>query len=137
MPKSKIRDRVNPQVQQKQDVQGQLQVKQTRIYQAPIPPPEAMAKYEELQPGFADRILAMAEKEGDHRREAESKIIRLSYWNDFIGKAFAFASVLSICGLCLYAYSIGYATQATTLGTTVMIGLAGVFIYKRGDNDKK
>lgn len=38
----------------------------------PIPPPEVLLQYNELLPGSADRILAMAEQESAHRRSIES-----------------------------------------------------------------
>ncbi len=40
-------------------------------FQGPIPPPEILSNYEQLQPGAADRILAMAESETRHRQEME------------------------------------------------------------------
>lgn len=37
------------------------------FYQGPIPPPEVLEKYEKISPGFADRIVKMAEIEQEHR----------------------------------------------------------------------
>ena len=41
-------------------------------FSGPIPPPEILAKYEELKPGFAERIIKMAEEQGKHRRLLET-----------------------------------------------------------------
>jgi uncharacterized membrane protein len=42
-------------------------------HRGPVPSPETFAKYEQILPGAADRLLTMAEKEGDHRRALELK----------------------------------------------------------------
>lgn len=43
-------------------------------YSGIIPHPSIIAGYEDILPGSADRILSMAEKEGEHRRSLEKKI---------------------------------------------------------------
>ena len=45
-------------------------------YSGPIPPPHTLASYEEIQPGFADRIIKMAETETAHRHEMEEKALK-------------------------------------------------------------
>ena len=40
-------------------------------FSGPIPPPNIIKGYEEVLPGSADRILAMAEKQSNHRQEME------------------------------------------------------------------
>lgn len=47
----------------------------TEQFQGPIPPPQILAGYEQLLPGAADRILAMAEKETAHRQIMEEKAL--------------------------------------------------------------
>ena len=39
----------------------------------PVPPAEEIARYEQVMPGAADRIFAMAEQEQQHRHQAESE----------------------------------------------------------------
>lgn len=46
----------------KKEVKEALMVIRGEMYSGPIPPPEALARYEEIQPGAADRIIKMAEK---------------------------------------------------------------------------
>ena len=41
------------------------------FFVGPLPDPAALAEYEQIKPGFADRIVVMAEKESAHRRELE------------------------------------------------------------------
>jgi len=35
----------------------------------PIPPPDILQGYDNILPGLADRIVSMAEAEGNHRRD--------------------------------------------------------------------
>src|SRR6266436_1948045 len=41
----------------------------------PLPEPEVLARFDSVKPGFAERIVAMAETEGAHRRALEVKVI--------------------------------------------------------------
>lgn len=44
---------------------------QSMNYSGPIPPPDIIKDYENILPGSADRIISMAEKQADHRRDIE------------------------------------------------------------------
>lgn len=46
-----------------------------RITSGPIPSPEVFREYEDILPGSADRILAMAELQQAHRHSLESDVI--------------------------------------------------------------
>ncbi|MCE2488443.1 MAG: DUF2335 domain-containing protein [Anaerolineae bacterium] len=54
-------------------------------YSGPIPPPSALAKYEEIMPGSADRILRMAETQAQHRQSLESTVIASDVWTERAG----------------------------------------------------
>jgi uncharacterized membrane protein len=66
---------------QRRDVQKphpkkeQAIVQATTHYQGPIPPPQLLKQYDEISPGFADRIIRMAESETAHRQQAENKAL--------------------------------------------------------------
>ena len=46
-------------------------------WQGPLPPPDALALYDQIVPGGADRLLTMAEKGHQHRIDQESAQIEL------------------------------------------------------------
>ena len=46
-------------------------------YSGPIPPPDALKGYEDVCPGSADRILAMAEREAVHRHKYETEVLEI------------------------------------------------------------
>lgn len=57
---------------------GQIRVSESSTFSGPLPPPDLLAEYDQVLPGLADRIVAMAEKEGDSRRALQSRAMRLS-----------------------------------------------------------
>ena len=52
-------------------------------YAGPIPPPSILRQYDEIQAGFADRIMTQFEEQGRHRRKLESRVI----WDNIISSA--------------------------------------------------
>jgi len=45
-----------------------VRVHQEEFFSGPLPPPDLLREYDKIAPGCAQRIIGMAEKEGDHRR---------------------------------------------------------------------
>jgi len=98
-------------------------------YKGIIPPPNLMEKYENIKPGFAERIMKMAEQQSSHRREMEKKYIKSAFndsktglWLGFIIVFFA----LCVSGFLIYSDKV---IGGTILGTTSLASLAGVFVY--------
>ena len=44
-------------------------------FSGPIPPPELLIKYNDALPGGAERIMAMAENQSQHRQQLERLVI--------------------------------------------------------------
>ena len=76
-----------------------VKVEQISFRQAPIPTPEELAGYENICPGAADRIIRMAEEQGNHRRTQEQKAVTAAIIDGHLGLCFAF--ILSIIGFIL------------------------------------
>jgi len=107
----------------------------------PIPDPNTLNHYNQIQPGFAERIVVMAEKEQSHRHTNDSIILanqELQHKRDSFtfrrGQTLAMLAVSFIVGLCVYCLYLGYPNQAATIATAVIVGLAGVFVYKSNKN---
>ena len=43
----------------------------SQTFKGPLPPPEMLARYNQLCPGFAERILQLAEREAENRHTLE------------------------------------------------------------------
>lgn len=48
---------------------------QSEYHAGPIPSPKILRGYEEIHPGFANRIIEQFEKQGEHRREVEKQLV--------------------------------------------------------------
>lgn len=115
------------------------------MYSGPVPDPETLAQFEAIQPGFAERLMAMAEKEQTNRHQSELEernneryiveSIDRQHLRDSSafkrGQNCALISVITIVGLCCLAFLLGYADQAKWIAICVIVSLAGVFVVKK------
>jgi len=106
----------------------QVQIQATH-FSGPIPPPEELEKYENITPGFASRIMSMAENQSSHRQALEKDVVFSNNKKSFRGQTFAF-----IIGLVTITFGfILLMNDKDTEGYSVMLGtvitLVGVFIY--------
>jgi len=65
-------------------------VKKMVAWAGPLPPPQAIQKYEEIIPGAANRILEMTEKQQAHRFDMERKVIAGDSTRSLLGMIFGF-----------------------------------------------
>ncbi|MDA8409380.1 MAG: DUF2335 domain-containing protein [Treponema sp.] len=73
-------------------------------YSGPLPPAAEFERYNAAVPGAAERILAMAEKEAEHRHGAEDLLVQEEVRASKTGQLFAFA--LGIGSLAVVAVSL-------------------------------
>jgi len=115
-----------------------VHVQQSVEFSGPLPPPSILAKYEQINPGFANRIVSLAESEAEHRRDLEEKMVaadietlKQSVNERRLGQIFAFAigTIRIISGT--YAAIHGAQIAGSFIGTGGVIGLVSVFIYGR------
>ncbi len=116
----------------RQNSQQVLQV--TKQFSGPVPPPSILEQYDQVVPGSAERIIAMAEREMDHRRDVELKIISKEYTEAGRGQIFA----LTIGTIAIIAAGFisvtGAQWTASVIGGGGVIGLVSVFILGRRDS---
>lgn len=105
----------------------QIQVQQEH-YSGPLPQPEALAKYDQIVPGAAERILRMAEKEMEHRHDVDVSATKHAVRVTYLGIIFAFIAVLILSGAVIFALHKGYDTVAGAIAVGAIAAVAGVFI---------
>lgn len=111
---------------------------QRSFYQGPIPPPEALEKYEKISPGFANRIVKMAEVEQEHRHKIEKEIIeaqkkdsQCEYQEARVGQFCGFIiGVIAIVGG-VYTSVNGAPFAGGVIGFSGVGGLVATFVYGR------
>ena len=97
-------------------------------YSGPLPPANQFAEYERTLPGAADRILALAEKEAEHRHQNEDAIIKKSMNLGVRGQIFAF--IISLISMGVVIISIVAKQPIVAIAPTIvaLTGLSSVFI---------
>ena len=106
-------------------------------YSGPIPRPEDFAGYEKVLPGAADRILAMAEKQSEHRQSLEKAAVYSGVENSKRGQRFAFIIALVIIVSGVFLISIDKDTTGFIMVVGSIGSLIGVFIYGRRSEIKE
>lgn len=94
-----------------------------------------MAQYDGIVPGAANRILAMAEEQSEHRRLLERTVVvsdaRRANWGLAAGVGVTFAFLF----VCHHLIMAGHEITGALLGVANVGALAGVFIY--GSSNRK
>ncbi len=128
----------------KNNQQNSISFQQSTIFSGPIPHPEILSQYEKISPGFANRIIAMAEKEQDERIKLNNKIVEYQHIQEINdqkiirnGYYFSLIAILLIVSLCTYGFYMGFATQTATIASSVIVALAAIFIGKNKWQDTK
>jgi uncharacterized membrane protein len=97
-------------------------------FSGPLPPPQMLAGYERVQPGLAERLVSMTEREQAFRHTAEQKMIDNDVARSRNGQWFAF--IIAVL-LALIAGGLIYTDHdmaGAFLGTVDIVGLVAVFI---------
>lgn len=98
-------------------------------FSGPLPHPAILAKYEEILPGAADRIIKMAEEQSKHRQFLENKVISSGVINSKLGLIFGLIIGLAgiIASVILGIY--GQPLLSGIIGIGSIGSLVGTFIY--------
>ncbi len=113
------------------------QITAVSTYSGPLPRPEDLAKYNEIVPGAAERILSMAEKEMRHRQEIERRESKGRISLAYVSTALSFISVLVLAGLIWYSLYIGRFGTAIGVAIGAIASVAGIFVYAKASRNKK
>lgn len=110
----------------------------SEMHQGPLPPAQAMADYDSVLPGAAERILLMAEREQSQRHETQkeqlnqNKQMLASYMRqDTLGKWMGFIIAISVLLLACLMAVLGHEVLAGILAGLDLVGLAAVFVVGR------
>lgn len=111
------------------------------ITAGPIPAPELLAGYEHVCPGTAERIVRMAEVEGQHRRDLESRAMnaqieamRRTFWEARLGQVFAFLISLGFIGSGTYLVTHGQVIAGSVVSSVGLASIVSAFILGRTRN---
>jgi len=125
----KIKKKDPPSSPQKQQQQIQQARAQLQVHEGPLPAPDVFGQYDQIVPGAAERIIAMAESQANHRQKLELIAVKSGSRDSLLGLIFGLIIGLSaIIGSVLTIMS-GKEQGGAALGITGLASLVGVFVY--------
>lgn len=117
--------------EKQEQIRSIIAIKQEVAYSGPIPPPEHFAQYESVLPGASERILAMAEREQEHRHHNDREFNKLSFIGLWIG------SILTLILIGVSAYAIY--SGATSIGgaiITAIVLISVIYVLRKAPSSK-
>ena len=112
-----------------QKVSGQLRVSAQYSFSGPLPPPELLAKYNDVIPNGAERIMQMAEKQQVHRHDLEKTVVTGNVKSESRGQWMGLAISVIVLGLGFYLAVTGKQIAGSIFVGADLSALAGVFVY--------
>ncbi|MBI3992282.1 MAG: DUF2335 domain-containing protein [Candidatus Lambdaproteobacteria bacterium] len=112
------------------------------MYQGPLPPASEFAKYDQVLPGAAHRILVVMESEQKHRHDLQqtqedhaqgeiTKIIDKDIQLAGRGQHYAMIFAIFALGCATYLGSLGHTWLAGTIATTTILGVISALLTSR------
>lgn len=111
-------------------------IREASSFSGPIPPPEILRGYNEIVSNGAERIMAMAEKQSNHRMQLEDLVIREELRQSRVGQIFGFILGIVGLGLATLLAILGHEVIAGIFGTTIILGLVTVFVLGKKAQNK-
>lgn len=120
--------------------------REVKAYSGPVPSPEVLKEYEQIAPGFAERLLSMAEQEQSHRHECERRALEQNIENhqarsreisrgQHYGLAIGLTAITAGATLAFHGHDL----PGGFIGTGGVIGLVVAFLYshRKSSEQKK
>lgn len=105
--------------------------KTTLAFSGPLPHPSILAGYNNIVPGSAERIIAMAESEATHQREMERFIAEKTFEEVRVGQFFGIGIATVGLGASVLLGIMGHDALAGVIGGTTIVSLATTFVVGR------
>lgn len=120
---------LNP--KQRKAIIQSIQAVRHEAFSGPIPHPELLQGYESVKPGFAERIVVMAEEQQKHRFDCEDKMVKGTVSESKRGQWMAFIiAILFLIGSIALGL-LGHDWLGGVIGGGTLIALVTVFVTGR------
>jgi len=110
----------------------------TEAYSGPIHHPKQFKQYELILPGYADRILKMAESQALHRQDLEKTVVFSGAKDSKRGQIFAFIIAITIVIGGVVSITMGRDVSGYGMLFTAIVPLGGAFVIgKKSEKDER
>ena len=110
-------------------------------FSGPLPPPELLARYNDVVPNGAERIIKMAENQQTHRQDLERTVVHGNVQSERRGQWMGLTISVVVLAAGVYLAAIGRQAAGGAIAVADLATLAGVFVYgkhvQRQELDKK
>jgi uncharacterized membrane protein len=101
----------------------------TQSFSGPLPPPLVLREYNAILPGLAERIVAQAEQQTEHRIRLETRVVNADISKSWAGLICGLVVSLACIGSGVTCVLYGHDWAGTTIATGAVVGLVSTFIY--------
>jgi uncharacterized membrane protein len=105
-------------------------------YSGPLPPPEALDRYNQILPGAAERIITMAESQHSHRQGLEKHVIMSNVAAQKLGTILGFIVAMTVVLGGMWLVHDGKSVAGLASILTALASLVGVFLYSKHEQQK-
>jgi len=105
-------------------------------FSGPLPPPDALERYNEVLPGAAERIIAMAESQHAHRQSSEKHVIHSNISAQKLGTVLGFIVAMTVVVGGMFLVHEGKSGEGLAAILTALASLVGVFLYSKHEQQK-
>jgi uncharacterized membrane protein len=110
---------------------------QAAAFSGPLPPPDALERYNQIVPGAAERIIAMAESQHTHRQALEKHVIHSNISAQRLGTVLGFVVAMTVVIGGMYLIHEGKSGEGLAAILTALASLVGVFLYSKHEQRKE
>ncbi|MGA9509161.1 MAG: DUF2335 domain-containing protein [Candidatus Sulfotelmatobacter sp.] len=110
---------------------------QSAAFSGPLPPPDALERYNQILPGAAERIIAMAENQQSHRQGLEKHVIHSNVEAQRLGTLLGFVVAMTVVIGGMYLVHEGKSGEGLAAILTALASLVGVFLYSKHEQQKE
>lgn len=106
-------------------------------FSGPLPHPSLLKAYDDTFAGCAERIVAMAERQAQHRQDLEKAVVNANCHAQLFGQCFAF--ILSLVVICAGAYLLanGKSLQGFSAIILAVGSLIGALVFSRKEQKEE
>jgi uncharacterized membrane protein len=108
-----------------------------RSFSGPLPPPEALERYNQIVPGAAERIIVMAESQHSHRQGLEKHVIHSNVSAQRLGTVLGFIVAMTVVIGGMYLVHEGKSGEGLAAILTALASLVGVFLYSKHEQQRE
>lgn len=101
------------------------------FFSGPLPDPTTLAQYEQVIPGFGERILSEYESQGQHRRRLEDAVVTKNLAAQTRGQYIAGLGFVAIVAGAVFLGSLGHTAVALALIGIDILSFGGVYVWGR------